>query len=87
MYTVVALWYGAGVALIGWRVIRRFGGRGLVTFIGIMGVYGPIRDYGAARWSGGGVATAFLNIGQDLLGHAAGRWYYPFVKTPHGPVP
>ena len=49
MYIVVVLWYGGGVALIGWRVTRRFGGGGLVAFIGLMGIYGPTRDYlGAA---------------------------------------
>ncbi|MGH9775429.1 MAG: hypothetical protein ACRD50_10835 [Candidatus Acidiferrales bacterium] len=52
MYTAVALWYGAGVALIGWRATRRFGWQGLVTFIGIMSVYGPARDYLVARFSG-----------------------------------
>lgn len=52
IYTAVALWYGGGVALVGWRVTRRFGGRGLAAFIGIMGLYGPARDYAAATWSG-----------------------------------
>jgi hypothetical protein len=52
MYSVVVLWYGAGVALIGWRVTRRFGGRGLMAFIGVMGIYGPARDYAAGAWSG-----------------------------------
>jgi len=28
MYVAVGLWYGAGVALIGWRLTRRFGWRG-----------------------------------------------------------
>jgi len=45
MYVALALWYGAAVALIGWRVTRRFGWRGQVTFIAFMGVYGPLRDY------------------------------------------
>jgi hypothetical protein len=45
MYVAVGLWYGVGVTLIGWRVIRRFGRRGLIAFIGFMAVYGPLRDY------------------------------------------
>jgi hypothetical protein len=31
--------------LIGWRVIRRFGGRGLAVFLGILAVVGTLRDY------------------------------------------
>lgn len=48
MYVAAALWYGAGVALIGWRLTRRFGWRGLVSFIGVMGIVGPLRDYAGA---------------------------------------
>lgn len=49
MYVAVFLWYGAGVALVGWRLTRRFGWRGQVAFIAFMAVYGPVRDYlGAA---------------------------------------
>jgi hypothetical protein len=52
MYTLGGLWYGAGVALIGWRVTRRFGSRGLVAFIAFMAVYGPLRDYAGSAASG-----------------------------------
>ena len=45
MYLAIWLWYGVGVTLIGWRVSRRFGRRGLIGFIGFMSVYGPLRDY------------------------------------------
>jgi hypothetical protein len=45
MYLAVWLWYGVGVQLIGWRVSRRFGRRGLISFTGFMAVYGPLRDY------------------------------------------
>src|SRR5262245_8801878 len=41
MYLALWLWYGVGVTLIGWRVSRRFGRRGLVGFIAFMAVYGP----------------------------------------------
>jgi hypothetical protein len=35
----------AFLALIGWRVIRRFGGRGLAVFLAILAVVGTLRDY------------------------------------------
>ena len=33
------------LALIGWRVLRRFGSRGLTVFLGILAVVGTLRDY------------------------------------------
>src|SRR5262249_59135451 len=33
------------LALIGWRVARRFGARGLSVFLGILAVVGTLRDY------------------------------------------
>jgi serine/threonine protein kinase len=43
------LFYAALLALINWRVNRRFGWRGQLIFIGVMGLHGPARDYvGAA---------------------------------------
>jgi hypothetical protein len=35
----------AFLALIGWRVMRRFGSRGLTVFLGILAVVGTLRDY------------------------------------------
>ncbi|HKI16823.1 MAG TPA: hypothetical protein VKA15_03045 [Isosphaeraceae bacterium] len=35
----------AFLALIGWRVTRRFGSRGLAVFLGILAVVGTLRDY------------------------------------------
>jgi hypothetical protein len=35
----------AFLALIGWRVTRRFGWRGLIVFLGILAVVGTVRDY------------------------------------------
>ena len=35
----------AFLALIGWRVMQRFGGRGLAVFLGILAVVGTLRDY------------------------------------------
>ncbi len=48
MYVAAALWYGAGVALIGWRLTRRFGWRGLVGLVGAATILGPVRDYAYA---------------------------------------
>ena len=45
LYLAIWFWYGVGVQLIGWRVSRRFGWRGLAGFIGFMAIYGPARDY------------------------------------------
>ena len=35
----------AFLALIGWRVMRRFGWRGLAVFLGVLAVVGTLRDY------------------------------------------
>jgi hypothetical protein len=35
----------AFLALIGWIVMRRFGGRGLAVFLGTLAVVGTLRDY------------------------------------------
>ncbi len=52
MYVAAALWYGAGVALIGWRLTRRFGWRGLVGLVGVATILGPVRDYAYAALTG-----------------------------------
>src|SRR5262252_3770147 len=46
-YLVQGLFYGAAVtSLIGWRIQRRFGTRGLVGFLVLFPIYGAIHDYG-----------------------------------------
>lgn len=52
MYAAAALWYGAGVALIGWWLTRRFGWRGLVGLVGAAAILGPVRDYAGAALTG-----------------------------------
>lgn len=52
MYVAAALWYGVGVALIGWRLTRRFGWRGLVGLVGAAAILGPVRDYAWAALTG-----------------------------------
>jgi hypothetical protein len=44
-YIASALFYGAGLGLIGWRVIRRFGRPGLVVFLAGFVLFGVARDY------------------------------------------
>jgi serine/threonine protein kinase len=44
-YTAAAVLAGTIYALIGWRVTRRFGWRGQMTFITITSIVGPARDY------------------------------------------
>lgn len=67
-YVATGLWYGAGVALIGWRLIRRFGGRGLLGLLVAMAGYGPGRDYLGAAVSG---AIVFGPGIAPVLGDAA----------------
>jgi hypothetical protein len=62
MYVALGLWYGVGVTLIGWRVIRRFRRRGLIAFIGFMAVYGPLRDYAASPLTKGTVQVISPDI-------------------------
>jgi hypothetical protein len=52
LYLAAALWYGAGVALIGWRLTRRFAWRGLVGLVGAATILGPVRDYAYAALTG-----------------------------------
>ena len=44
MYRTVVLMF-AVIALIGWRVTRRFGWRGQVTFLLSLAILGTVRDY------------------------------------------
>jgi hypothetical protein len=44
MYPVLVVMM-AFLALFGWVAMRRFGGRGLVVFLGVLAVVGALRDY------------------------------------------
>jgi hypothetical protein len=44
MYPLIIVAY-AFLALIGWRVARRFGARGLSVFLGILTVVGTLHDF------------------------------------------
>jgi hypothetical protein len=44
MYPLLVVAF-AFLALIGWRVMRRFGSRGLTVFLAVLAVVGTVRDY------------------------------------------
>src|SRR5262245_59830576 len=49
IYPVVIFLF-ASLALIGWRVTRRFGWGGQVTFLSTLTIAGTLRDYRIAAW-------------------------------------
>lgn len=52
-YVAAALLYGAALGLVGWRVIRRYGRRGLIGFLIALAVFGATRDYIFSNTMGG----------------------------------
>jgi hypothetical protein len=44
-YVAAALWYGAALGLIGWRVIRHWEMPGLFAFVVLFALFGVARDY------------------------------------------
>src|SRR5215467_10744674 len=54
-YVTAGLGYGAVFSLLGWRIDRRFGRRGVLIFLTCIAIYGPLRDYlGTAAASASG---------------------------------
>jgi hypothetical protein len=49
IYPVVVFLFGA-LALVGWRVTRRFGWRGQAVFLSAVTMGGTVRDYRIAAW-------------------------------------
>jgi hypothetical protein len=56
-YVAAVLGYGAAFGLIGWRIIRRWGRRGLVAFILLFALFGIARNYGYS------LTTQFIAFG------------------------
>jgi hypothetical protein len=52
--------YGAIIALLGWRITRRFGWRGQVALLSAAAIGGPARDYITTLWVPGVAAIPGL---------------------------
>jgi hypothetical protein len=63
LYLADGLFYGAAVGLIGWRVNRRFGLRGLLVFLALFTLYGMVRDFGGAA----ATHDAYIIFGAGLV--------------------
>lgn len=75
-YIPGALFYGSGMALIGWRINRRFGINGLFIFVILFGFYGVIRDYvGTALTQSSNIlvlGSGMVPVIADILAYMAG---------------
>lgn len=72
-YIAGALGYGAAFGLVGWRVIRRWKGRGLVCFLLLFALFGVTRDYAYS------VFTKFIVFGPGPLPLLAD--YFAYVSA------
>jgi len=66
-YIAAALFYGAALGLVGWRVFRRFGRRGLIAFLIALALFGVARDTVYSRTTdviefGGGWAPVVADL-------------------------
>jgi hypothetical protein len=71
-YIAAAMFYGAALGLVGWRVVRRFGRRGLICFLIVLALLGVARDYLYSRTTdviefGGG----WVPVIADLFAYAS----------------
>jgi hypothetical protein len=63
-YVTAALGYGAVLSLIGWRIARRFGRRGVLIFLACIAAYGLLRDFlGTAAANASGIHLLVLTPG------------------------
>ena len=101
MYPVVVLLFAA-LALIGWRVTRRFGWRGQAAFLIAVTILGTLRDYRVAAWLpefivfAPGIGTAFIDaacwagllaFAQAVMRLVAGPVRGdPLARQPHRPT-
>ncbi len=74
-YIAAALFYGAALGLVGWRIIRRFGRRGLVAFLILFGLFGLLRD---SLYS---LTTGLIAFGPGLLLRLADYLAYASCAT------
>src|SRR5215469_16345204 len=55
-YVTAGIGYGAVVSLIGWRIDRRFGRRGVLVFLACIAAFGLLRDFlGTAAVNASGI--------------------------------
>jgi len=63
-YVTAGLGYGAVASLIGWRIDRRFGRRGVLIFLACIAAYGLLRDFvGTAAANASGFHLLVLTPG------------------------
>ena len=95
LYVANAFYYGGALGLVGWRVVRRWGARGLLVFVLLFGLFGVTRDYAYSLTSG---MIAFgqgpLPLVADFLAYSSGsllvqllmRWFMgPAASDPLRP--
>jgi hypothetical protein len=99
----VAVFMFAAIALVGWRITRRFGSRGQMVFLVVLTIGGTLRDY---FWGGRrpdlivfapGVGTVLVDaacwVGLAIIAQAVMRWVAgsaksdPFVRRSREPSP
>lgn len=69
-YACTALWFGAGLGLIGWRMMRNWGGRGEAAFFLLFPLLGLARDFALATTGAGFTFSA----GWMPVAISAGGW-------------
>jgi hypothetical protein len=69
-YISAALFYGAALGLVGWRVIRRFGKWGLIIFLVAFALFGVSRDFAYS------MTTDFIKFGPGILPYMADFFSY-----------
>ena len=89
LYLADGLFYGSAVGLLGWRVTRRFGTRGLLVFLALFTLYGTLRDFDGAAAThhayiifGAGVLPVLADAASWLGDQALAQWLMRLVAGP-----
>lgn len=78
----------AFIFLITWRIVRRFGGRGLAVTLGLLAIIGPARDYTYMNkfpeWGSyaSGIAPVLAISASYVLFVALGHWVMWLIAGP-----
>jgi hypothetical protein len=71
-YAATALWFGAGMGLIGWRAMREWGGRGEAAFFLLFPLVGVARDFAlASTGSGFSLGAGWIPVAVSAAGWLA----------------